>query len=101
VFAALLTGGPAALALLIYLVTPTYFMPIGSSPAGWIAGGLFIVLAVVGYAAARSGFKDLRQSRAGLGAVKMMLALALCTLPNLMLVLLGPATLLLVAPRGN
>ena len=47
------------------------------------------------------GFKDLGQSRAGLGAVKMMLALALCTLPNLMLVLLGPATLLLVAPRGN
>ncbi len=57
VFAALLTGGPAALALLIYLVTPTYFRPIGSSPAGWIAGGLFIVLAAVGYVIARSVFK--------------------------------------------
>jgi len=100
VIAALLTGGPAALALLIYLVTPTHFRPLGSSPTGWIVGGLFVVLAIAGYVIARSGVKDLRRSRAGLGAFKVMLALAFCTLPNPILVLLGPATLVLVAPRG-
>ncbi len=90
--------GPAALALLIFAITPTYFRPFSRSVVGVavLTGMSWIEAAAFGLT--QFGVRQVARGRAGVGAVILAPAMLLAGVA-LFGVLLGPPTIILMAPR--
>jgi hypothetical protein len=91
---------PLGLALLMFVVTPTYFRPMWSSSLGigLLVGGL--VLVGGGYGATELAVRWMKRGgwRLGLGITVIVVAYFV-QFVTLWIILLGPALLILLSPR--
>jgi hypothetical protein len=90
---------PAALALLMYFVTPTYFRPMFESIVGWLLVVVIAAVICVGYGLVEVGIRWLRKGRVVLGVVALV-GYLMTWLVAVWIVVLGPAALILMEPRS-
>jgi len=95
----LLAVFPAVLALLMYIVTPTYFRPMVGSVVGWVLLSVFATMVFVGYRLAELGISLLGKARLAL-AVVVLAGFSITWLVAIWIVLLGPSVLILMKPRS-
>src|ERR1700694_2115328 len=88
-------ASPAVLAVLMYLVTPTYFRPMLDSFVGLVLLGVFVGTTCVGYGLVEAGIWLFRKGRVALG-VLVLVGYSVTWLVAVWIVLLGPAVLILI-----
>jgi len=94
----LVTLAPAALALVMFFVTPTYFRPMLETLVGLILLGILVTTLGVGYGLIEAGSWLFLKGRVVLG-VLVLVGYSLTWLVAVAIVLLGPAALILLKPR--
>lgn len=95
----ILALSPAALALLMYFVTPTYFRPMFESIVGWLLVSILATAICVGYGLVEVGIWLLRKGRVEPGVVALV-GYLITWLVSIWIVVLGPAALILMKPRS-
>lgn len=89
---------PVALALLLYVFTPTYFRPMLGSVVGWLLLSVFATTVFICNALAQDAISLFRKSRAVLGGAAVV-GVCVTWLVSAGIVVLGPAALILMRPR--
>jgi hypothetical protein len=89
---------PLALAAVMSLVTPTYFRPMFENFIGLLMLAVVGVLSAAGLVLATWGLADVGAQRQRRGWVKVAVGLAGFALPALIIVIIGPAALILMMP---
>jgi hypothetical protein len=95
----ILALSPAALAVLMYVVTPTYFRPLFESIVGWLLLSLLATAICVDYALGEAVVWLFRSSRAMFG-ILVLVGYSITWLVALWVVTLGPAALILMKPKS-
>lgn len=90
---------PAILALLMYVLTPTYFRPMVGTVVGWVLLTVLATIVGVSYRLAGVAISLLRNARAVLAAVALV-GFSITWLVAVSIALLGPAALILMKPRS-
>jgi hypothetical protein len=88
---------PAGLALLMWLVTPTYFRPMYTSLVGWVLLAALATLTVGGYALIEFAIRLARRGHVALGVVTAVVYSLIGPFLAVWIVLLGPAALILMS----
>ena len=90
---------PVILGVGLFVLTPTYFRPMVDNAFGLamllVAGALTITGVVLGMMA----FKAIAQRKNRLGVFLFLAQNLFCWLPTILILLLGPAALILMHPR--
>jgi hypothetical protein len=90
---------PVALALLMYFVTPVYFRPMLDTPVGLVLLGIVVATVCVGYGLVEAGSWLYRKGRV-VFAILVFVGYSITWIVAVSIVLLGPAALILMAPRA-
>jgi hypothetical protein len=95
----ILAVSPALLAVLMSVVTPTYFRPMLDSLVGWVLLGILASAIGVGYGLVELGTWLFRKGRFVLGVLTLV-GYCMTWLVAVSIVLLGPAGLILMKPKS-
>ncbi len=91
--------GPAVLAVLTYLATPTYFRPMFESVVGWLLLSILATASSVAYGLAEVGVWSFRKGRGVLGVIALV-GYSVSLAGAVAIVVFGPAALILMKPRS-
>ncbi len=83
----------------MYFVTPSYFRPMFESIVGWLLVSVLATAICVGYGLVEAGIWWFRKGRVVPG-VLVLVCYLLTWLVAVWIVVLGPATLILMKPRS-
>ena len=90
---------PVAFGLLIFVITPTYFRPLYANAQGWATLAGFGVAVILATGAAQLAIRAFRHGQ-GLAGAALSTLTAICVLPALLFVILGPPIAVLLRPAS-